>query len=220
MSKLSAKVFAAIVSLSVVSPVSVTQARIFDLKEQVIYTEAFSEFVQSYDKAHEVYKKQGPQAFVDTLMPGSSTDEKKYLKKALGSLPRLPKVTSDSALLIIDGTNLGAGIHTIEVSNIDDGMLIVDGNPVEFDPTKKDIESLSKKIESSLDRSTVKTSMLEQVEMIIMPSAHASAGKAAVWVVLGAVGGVATNWVWNKWKNRDSESQVPKLQNEDSTSSH
>jgi len=187
----------------IVSPAS---ARIFDLREQAIYTEAFEEFVTKYSRGHNLYKKLGPQAFVDSMLPEAVESEKAFVKKVLSTLPKLPIVTSDSALLIVDASNLGAGVHTIEVSNIDDGMLIVDGTPIEIDPAKKDIEYLTKTIEAALDRTTVKSvSLREKFDNLLFPTAHASLGKAALWTVLGMTGAVAINWVWGKWKNRNTD---------------
>jgi hypothetical protein len=197
------KFFAFSLSLSMIFPISTLHARFFDLREQAIYSEAFVEFVDNYKHAEVVYHRQGPEAFINQLLPIDATkSDREYLRKVLGGLPQLPKLSSESALLIIDATHLGAGVHTIEVSNIDDGLLIVDGNPVEFDPATKDLESISKKIQASFDRSTMRTSWLNSIEDMLLPKAQASVGKAALWVLLGALGGVATSWVWGKWKNR------------------
>ncbi|HVJ66205.1 MAG TPA: hypothetical protein VM901_13185 [Bdellovibrionota bacterium] len=207
------KGFAIFLSATMLWSATSLDARTFDFKEQSIYTEAFVEFVDLYRGASEQYKKQGPHAFVERVSPASaSVAEKAYARKILGSLPTLPKLSSDSALLIVDATEMGAGVHTIEVSNIDDGMLIVDGSPVECDPLQKDVEYLSKKIEASLDRSTMKgASILHRMSLV--PTAHASAGKAIAWTVIGMVGGLATKWVWDKWTNRESDNDKGLVEN-------
>lgn len=193
---------ASLVAISMIIETPLLQARTFDLREQSIYAEAFDGFVKNYVIATREYKLRGPQAFVDSMGLNPSASEKPVLMQALGSLPELPKITSDQALLVIDAMALNAGTHTIEVSNIDEGMLIVDGVPVEIDLSKTNFEALAKKIESSFDRSTTKVSFFEQVDRVLWPQAYAAKRNVVVWSLLGVLGALGVKFAWDKWNSR------------------
>lgn len=207
MRKLIAGALITCVSFSAFIPMPAVQARTFDLREQSIYKQAFSEFVTQYRYAEQKYRDQGPEAFILALGYSPDSTSSQYLKKSLSSLPGLPKLSSEESLLIIDAMAMGAGVHTIEVSNVDEGLLIVDGKPLEFNPEKVDLEQLANKIEGALDKSTLrKISYFDHALSWMIPEAHAKKKHNLwVWAMLGAVGAVGVKWVWDTWKTRQDQ---------------
>lgn len=181
------------------------QARPSELREQGIYAEAFRNFVKTYEGAADRYQRQGPDAFLQAMDVESPSSDRDVLRKVLGSIPPLPKLSSDQALLIMDAMKMGVGVHTIEVSNVDDGLIIVDGNPVEFDPAKADLETIANKIEAGFDKTTVQqVSFWTPLQNLLIPQAHAAKRNVLVWGLMGALGAMGLKWAADAWGKRNN----------------